>query len=197
MPQCANCPKIAVFEIGDENARFRFCLDCYIAYQNVVIRQHEMYERVINYFSDQIDHSIGLPPIGPRFPERSHIVHMEGATLNNINVSNSQIGVLNTGAVRTIDSSLTVLRNHTDQDLASFVKTLTECVVSSDDLTNNQKNEILEILGSLTQEAIVPPGERKSAVARALLMRLKGILDGISALNEIWSKVERAFYNCF
>ena len=167
MPQCTNCPKNAMFEISDENARIRFCLDRYIAYQNVIIQQNQMYERMINYFSDQIDYSIGLPPVGPRFPERSHIFHMGSSTFNNINVSNSQIGVLNTGAVRTIDSSLTVLKSHTDQDLASFVKILTERVISSDDLTNNQKNEILEFLGSLSQEAVMPTGERKPAVAKA------------------------------
>ena len=152
-----------------------------------------MYERQIHYATELMEMTVGFSGIAPKFPARRHVTHMGDTTLNNIQVTNSQIGVLNTGIVETIDSSLTVLQTQADSGFVLAVKSLVESVVSSDTMTNKQKNDILEILGSLSQEAVVPADHRKTAVAAALLAQLSVMFQGISGLNELWINAEEAF----
>lgn len=67
---------------------------------------------------------------------------------------------------------------------------MTEAVIKSGEISNNQKNQIIELLGALSSEAVVPKGKRKSAVIKALISELAGILSGFSVVVEIWDKVK-------
>src|SRR5262245_14308083 len=66
--KCHNCPKPAMYAVGP--TQVPLCLDCYEKNARVAAIQHEQAERMINYFTDQIDATFGLPPMGPRFPPR-------------------------------------------------------------------------------------------------------------------------------
>ena len=197
MASCHNCEKRAMFAVGDKRGTIPLCLNCYIALQSVLMRQNEMLERQINYLTDEIESVAGFSSVLPRFPEQRHLVVSGNNPSNIINVSNSQIGVLNTGAVQTIESSLTVLRAQAKPDLVAAVKALTEGVIDCDNLSASQKEEVLEILGMLSQEAVVPSSERRVAVAKTLMMRLHDILQGITGLLGLWSKTEEAFRTVF
>jgi hypothetical protein len=119
---------------------------------NTAVRQQEMNERIINYPTDQMESIVGLPGISPRFPERRAIIHTGGVTLNNIRVSHSEVGVLNTGNIQSVDATVTVLKTEGNAALAAAVTRLSEAVIKSAEITNNQKDQILELLTRIIHE---------------------------------------------
>jgi hypothetical protein len=66
----------------------------------------ENHERRMNYLQDEIAAQVGMPPMGPRFPPRPKPVILGGVRMNNINVSNSVVGTINTGTIGLIDQSI-------------------------------------------------------------------------------------------
>jgi hypothetical protein len=108
--------------------------------------------------------------------------------LNNIHVSNSEIGVLNTGTIENVDNTVTVLKVEDNNEFANSITMLSEAIIKAGELSNNQKNQVLELVESLSQEAVVPKDKRKLAVVRALLAELSGILGNVTTLAQIWEK---------
>jgi hypothetical protein len=69
--------------------------------------------------------------------------------LNNIRVTNSEIGVLNTGTIENVDSTVTVLKTSGNSELAQAVTALSEAVIKSNEISSNQKNQIIKMLPKL------------------------------------------------
>lgn len=195
--KCHNCDKNAMYEVGPEGQEASLCLDCYIRWQNAQLREQEMLERELNYLSAEMESISGIPGTLPRYPERQTVIHTGGVTLNNIHVSNSEIGVLNTGTIGNVDATVTVLRSAGNRELASAVATLSQAVIQSGQIANDSKNQILELLGALSEEAIAPKEKRKTSVAKALLSELSGILSGVGALAGLWQKTKTLFDQLF
>jgi hypothetical protein len=96
-----------MYKVGEQG--IPLCLGCYFKYSQIQQREMENHERMLNYLSDQIGFVVGMPAIGPRFPPRPQPVVVQGAKLNNINVSNSVVGTINTGSIGMVDQSITAL----------------------------------------------------------------------------------------
>lgn len=73
--------------------------------------------------------------------------------------------------------------------LAQGLKELAEAIGAAQEL-GEQRDEILEGLAMVSQEATKPPGERRSRLVKFLLERWKPILMSTAALAEIWTAVE-------
>lgn len=194
--KCQNCNKNALFSFGEEETPL-LCLDCWIRFQDSKIRYMEICERHINFAMDAMDDAVGIHGITPRYPERQTIIHAGDMTLNNINVSNSEIGVLNTGTIASVDSTVTVMKTEGNTELASAVTALSEAIIKSAELTKDQKNETLEMLYSLSSEAVVPRESRKLGIVRALLSGLSGMLGDVASLSAAWEKVQPIFQQLF
>jgi hypothetical protein len=186
-----------MYMVGPEGQQAPLCLDCYIRWQNVMLQQQEMHEREMNYLTDEMESLVGMHGILPRYPERRRIIQTGGVILNNIHVSNSEIGVLNTGTIHSMDATVTIMKTEGNQLLANVLATLSEAVIKSGELSNNQKNQILELLTSLSEEAVTPKEKRKNAVAKALLSELSSIIGSISTLTEMWDKAKTIFQQIF
>lgn len=195
--KCHNCPKKALYLVGPKEQQVPLCLDCYARLAEVHMREEEALERQLNQVYAEVEMISGMPGLFPRYPERKTIVHTGEMTLNNIHVSNSEVGVLNTGSVQNIDNTLTVLKSGGNEELANNVQALSEAVIKSDELTNNQKNEILELLGTLSEEAVNFPGQRRIAVVRAVLAQLSKTLGGVAALVQVYEKTRAVIQTAF
>ncbi|OFA15428.1 hypothetical protein A4U49_12945 [Acidithiobacillus ferrivorans] len=95
--KCYQCDRPAMYQIGEQN--IPLCLDCYFKFSQIQQQQLESSERMMNYLSDEMAASVGLPPMGPRFPPRPQPVVVAGAKLHNIHVNNSVVGTINTGSI--------------------------------------------------------------------------------------------------
>jgi hypothetical protein len=173
------------------------CLDCYVKVAHISQQQIENAERQMNYLSDEMDAMFGVGPIGPRFPPRPAPVYVGGTRLNNIHVSNSVIGTLNTGTIGSVDQSISALIQTAQAEVAQALKELTEAVAKSADLTINQKDEVLEALSVIAREAATPATQRKKSVARTLITQAasvtKSAADIAQATVALWPIVAAAF----
>jgi len=195
--KCYNCNKNAMYEVGPDGQQVPLCLDCYIRWLNALVREQEMLGSELNYLTSQMECIAGVPNILPRYPERRTVIHTGGVTLNNIRVSDSEIGVLNTGTIGNVDASVTVLKADGNSELASAVTELSQAVIKSGQIANDSKNQVLELLQALSEEAVAPKAKRKSTVAMALLAEMSRILGGVSTLAELWQKTKTLFEQIF
>jgi hypothetical protein len=165
------------------------CLDCYFKFSQIEQQEIENNERMMNYLSDQISTSVGLPPMGPRFPPRPKSVVVAGAKLHNINVNNSVVGTINTGSIGTVDQSISALAQSGEPMLADAIKALSEAILQSGDLTRNQKNELVEGLSVISKEAATPKELRQNTVALSLLekaMKVTALANDITEVCQKW-----------
>src|SRR4051812_20740802 len=107
---CQQCQRPSFIEVGEANARVRLCLDCW---QKLSTIQHMDFVRnaaMLNHAMDSMDAVIGIPT-GGRIPIAAIAQAMnKGNTYNNISISNSQVGVLNTGELAKIDAAITLTK---------------------------------------------------------------------------------------
>lgn len=195
--KCCQCDKTAMFRVGPEGQQAPLCLGCYVLWQRAQAERQDMLGRALNFMLAELDAHVGISGITPRYPERTAIIQTGGVTLNNIHVSDSEIGVLNTGTIESVDNTLTVLKTEGNKELAASVTALSEAVIKAAELSNHQKDQILELLGSLSEEAVAPKEKRKLAVVRALIAQLSGILGGIESLRNVWELASSIFQQVF
>ena len=175
-----------MYRVGEQG--IPLCLDCYFKISQIQQQEAETNERMMNYLSDQIASSVGMPPIGPRFPPRPKPVIVAGTKLNNISVNNSVVGTINTGSIGTVDQSISALVQTGEAELAEAIKVLSEAILQSGDLTSNQKNELVESLSVISKEAATPKEIRKNTVALALLERAAKVTALANDITEVCQK---------
>lgn len=184
--KCFQCSTPAMYRVGRHD--IPLCLDCYFKIAQIQQQQVENNERLINFASDEMDSIVGLPPMGPRFPPRPRPVIVSGAKLNNISVSNSVVGTINTGSIGSVDQSISALVQVGEPRLAEAIKALSEAILESGDLTRNQKNELVESLSVIAKEAATPRESRRNTVAISLLERATQITAAANDISELCSK---------
>ena len=176
-----------MYQVGEQN--IPLCLDCYFKFSQIQQQQLENNERMINYWSDEMAAQVGMPPMGPRFPQRPRPVHVGGVKLNNISVNNSVVGTINTGSLGSVDQSISALVQLGEPAMAEAIKSLSEAVLRSADLTQNQRNELVEILSVLAKEASTPKESRRGAVAQTLLdkaMKITSLANDMTDVCQKW-----------
>ena len=170
---CYQCTRPAMYLVTEDN--IPLCLDCYAKFSQIIQVELEQHERWMNYLHDQADAIVGLPQTGFRFPPRPKPVIIDGVKMNNITVSNSVVGTINTGSVGIIDQSISAVIQNGDNSLADAIKNLSEAIIQSKDITQNQKSELIEILSVVSTEAASPPEQRKNVVAQTLIEKASSI----------------------
>jgi hypothetical protein len=172
------------------------CLDCYSKYAVIQQNELESHERWMNYLQDEMASASGFR-IGPRFPPRPRPVHISGTKMTNINVSNSVVGTINTGSIGSVDQSISALIQTGEPALANAIKQLSEAIISSGDLTSNQKNELVESLSVIAGEAATPKNRQRKTVANALLDRAIQMASTANDITDVcqkwWPVLQSAF----
>lgn len=184
--KCHNCERPAMFGVGPEG-KIPVCLDCYVKFSQVMDRQTEELERELNYIADEIEMTAGMPGLAPRFPPRPPRTVLAGpTTLNHMHISNSNIGVLSTGTIGTIDGAVGIMLSGGEHKAAQAFKTMTEAVANASDLAPPDKSKALEILSVVATEGAAPKERRRSEAMRTLLRDVSSALSGSAALVRLW-----------
>lgn len=109
----------------------------------------------------------------------------------NIIISQSNIGLLNTGEledVKSISVNITSLQNSGYAEVAEALKNLTEAVVNSQELSSEKQSEVLDQLTELSRWATLTAEQRaKPGVLKAVLGGLATTLGAAGGLAEVWS----------
>lgn len=162
------------------------CLDCREKLGRVLAQQNDQIEREINYLTDQIEAVTGVPGL-PRYRVRQPAVAVRAAapiTFSNINVNNSNIGVINTGTI--IGSSISVLNSRPESvDLAKAIQALVIAIEKST-LEQQVRMQSMEIVSQVAEEATKPEHQRRGGVIRPLLGSLATFVQASAAVSQIW-----------
>lgn len=191
--KCHQCDRPAIYELQD--SKILLCLHCYSILanqQNIDFLKNAM---MMNQALDEMDMVTGIPTLVGRVPVASLAKAMQrGHTLNNIVVNNSQIGILNTGNIEKIDAAITLARGTDVENIAHHMTILTQGVVSSKELNDAQKSELLELMEALAEQIV---GQRKKATINAFLKaiteKLSGVLVLSKAANDLWTVIRTFF----
>ena len=180
MPKCSQCDRPALYGIGEQ--QIPLCLQCWALHQSVLDRQLAALERQAEAALEQMEMVAGvrLPRKRPMPP-----VTLSGATFHNINIRNSNVGVINTGELQQVDTAVSVIGNQGDSQLAGALKTLAEAVVASTAMRAAARQETIEILSALGSEATAQKAQRRVGVARPLLGRLRELLSVAADLTSV------------
>lgn len=176
-----------MFAFEVEGGQIRLCLDCNLKLTQLNSVQNAESERLINYMTDQMEATFGFYGVSPRFPERKTI-QGGNVTLNNIKVSNSTIGVLNTGTIETVDSAVTVIRQ-TDPQLSAELLAFSQSVIAEPNLPADFKNKVIELLSVIATEATAPKEKRRSFAIRPLLQELATLASGAAGLTVLYDRL--------
>jgi hypothetical protein len=151
---------------------------------------------MLNYLAGQMEATVGLPRILPRFPERRP-AQIGGVTLNHINIDRSTIGVLNTGNIERVDAAVTVLKQQGASQAGEMLKHMTEAVATAREVDAAKRNEMLELLSVLANEAAQPPEKRRPAAMRPLLSEMANLVSGSASLLQLWQHFAPALAGLF
>lgn len=115
----------------------------------------------------------------------------QGNKMTEINISNSTIGILNTGQIKnieTININIGKLNETGADEVAQALKNVTAAVAESSELSDEAKSDALEQLENLSEQAILPAPERtKPGVLKAVFTTLNVALAAGGSLAGIWA----------
>jgi len=190
---CCQCGKIpAVYQINGSP----LCLDCAHKAEQINYMKQQQYMREINYLTAEMESIVGIPGILPRYemPKPTPIIKTQGGlTLNNINISQSVVGSINTGNIGQIDVALTNIKNGGAEETAKIIKEFTEVVLGEQKLNNDIKNEIIEQLSFLANQAAIPEEGQKKSIIGPILNTIKKSIESIPKLLTLFEALKNIF----
>lgn len=107
-----------------------------------------------------------------------------------INISGDQSGVLNVaGEIDSIQQNLSIANDANERQTVEAIKNLTQAVIDSNELSEENQRRILEHLEFLSRQAILPHEKReKPAVVLAVLSTLEQVTSLTVNVHVIWSR---------
>ena len=118
-------------------------------------------------------------------------------TLNNLNISQSTIGSLNTGNIVNLDAGITIMRSRGENELAAAIKEFTEAVSNSNEINKAGINEINEQLEFLVAQATAEPQNRSIGTVKSVLSGIQSSISSVAGLLTIWNNIEPLFKAAF
>lgn len=191
--KCHHCDKPATFRRGE----IPLCVDCYYKVaqadfmeQQILHNQLSWNASNLNFIEQQlyIGHGGLLPlqqmmiPSPPTAPNYS--------SFQQIKVSESSVGVINAGTLYNLDTSIQVIQNRGDKELANAVKELTQAVIDSNDINNELKIEIAEQLEFLVTEALASKDKQRKGVARKIINNVSQSISTVASLLTVWNTLK-------
>jgi hypothetical protein len=191
LPACGQCGKPSVVEAGGQG----LCVDCWHKFDVARTMAFRLSAIGANFALDQMDDISGLPRTGARMQVPP--IPQGPPILNNIKVDNSVVGSINTGNVRTIDVSLTYLHSAGNDRTKDALKALTEAILSDTSIGDTHKNELVEQVAFLSEQAIAGARDRKPGLIKATFGALTQAAGTVSAMAGAWQAAEPILRSVF
>jgi hypothetical protein len=117
-----------MYVIGDGKG-VPLCLSYYAQWSHIQDMEFLKNAMMMNQTLDDMDMVTGIYTPRGRIPVQALARAMQRShTLNNFNISRSQIGVLNTGSIEKIDAAITLSKGSDAELIADHLKALTEAI---------------------------------------------------------------------
>ena len=190
--RCHQCDRPAIWDTGEGKV---LCLSCAKELQSMQHRQLLFCAAMANQALDDMDAVVGMRLSGGRMPVKEIALAMtEKSVLNNIHITNSSVGVLNTGDLARIDAVITLTKSTDVETIGTQLKMLTQSIVDSPDLNQAQKKEMLDLVETLGEQVV---GPRKPSVIKTLLQSIEDRAKGIAAIFSVAQSLTAAIRGLF
>jgi hypothetical protein len=107
-----------------------------------------------------------------------------------VTVSGGTVGAINMATARDIQVSLEVITQNGDLGVADKLADLTNAILNADEADDATKNELLEQVAFITEQASAKPEVRKAGPIKAILSAVKEGAGAITSAAGAWSAVE-------
>ena len=192
--KCSQCDKPAIIKYAD---KIPLCADCYHKVAQANFMEQQAKHNQLSWLASQINLTEqhlyqGMGGILPL--KQMQIPQPPSAGINysysNIEISDSAVGVINPGTLYTINTSIDVMQNRGDNELAAAIKDLTQEVVNSKEIQDDIKKEIAELLQFLASEGSASKDTRNKSVIKQVLDRLGKLIPVATTAWSIWVTVQ-------
>lgn len=179
---CSQCGTLAVGWID----AIPLCVNCFYKFEVARTLQLRAAVMGMNYAAAEMDHMMGMPS-SPRMQVPD--IPKGPPIFNNINVSNSVVGAINTGSVHLIDVSIGQLDATGAKQIGDALKRLTEVILKEAYLETAEKDRLLEQLAYLSEQAVVARKDRRPGMIGLALESVSKAASAIDALTIAWNDV--------
>jgi len=175
MPKCNGCNKQfdLVFQYDDSGASL--CIDCRTKHEQTNEMIVRRLERHANYLHDRSDSVFGVRTGGRYTPPPSPI-NINGATMNNLNFSNANIGAVNTGYIKDLVISMSKVAVNNNDQAAQTIKTFTDTLLKTKEIEKEEKEQIIQQLSFLSEQLVLAHDKRNEPVIRTVLQDIANIV---------------------
>ena len=182
--QCSQCARQAMYDINGH----LLCLE----HRTMLVQSAQQSQRdnmaMMNYLRDQINETFGLPPSQTRIQVPQDIINHAPVTYNHINVSDSVVGSINTAQVGRIDVAMNRIANGGNEEVANAIKSLTEAVLSSKEVDSGIRDQLIEQLSFLAEQAVLPKAQQQKSVIGIVLETTATTIGAIASLSALWTQ---------
>lgn len=195
-PRCSQCPRPAVASMAGQN----LCVEHAAVMSNMVQQQQAQSAAMINFLHEQLEYQMGVPSSGPRIaiPQPPPtVVHRGDVTNNQFRIDRSVIGAVNTAEVAKIEVSMNNIQNQDTTDFTAAIKGLTEAFAANAELQESKKEELLEILSYLSNQATLPEQQQQKTLIKRMLSRVPQIIASAADLTTLWAAHHQALISFF
>lgn len=166
------------------------CIPCEHTFQQSRYMEFAQNAAMLNFAAQEMDAVIGFGPRSPTVQIPKAPVPPLYFNNQSVTVSGGTIGSINMGTARDIQVSLKLITENGDLGVADKLADLANAILNADVADDAAKNELLEQVAFITQQASAKPDERKPGPIKAMLSAIKEGAGAITSAAGAWSAVE-------
>ena len=191
-PKCYHCDNPGLMKYGET----LLCVDCYHKVANADFMEGQILHNRLSWVASNLnlvaqDLYIGC---GGLLPLKQMMIPQPPSapmySSQQIKVSESNIGVINTGTLFNLETGIKVIQNRGDKELANGVKELTQAVLDSSEINDELRREMAEQLEFLVTEALAGKDKQRKSLARNVISDISQSIATIASLLTIWNSLK-------
>ncbi len=115
-------------------------------------------------------------------------LHQESRINSTTNITNTIVECINNGIMEAnkIDISTQQLKQNNKNDIAESIQIIKDAILRSNELNNIIKNDVLEQLTEISEQAKRPKEKRKQSIIKLILNKIGNTLASVESLAKVW-----------
>ncbi|MET4630448.1 hypothetical protein ABIB83_007500 [Bradyrhizobium sp. I1.8.5] len=181
--QCQQCSRPAFWRVGESlESAMPLCLTCYATFQHVQTIEFLKNAAMLNNAAHQMDAVMPVGPMHQPIPVAEIARAMSKAdTFNNIRISNSTVGAVNTGNLARINAAIEITKGQPTEEFGAKLKLLTEAIANSNEANVEIRQDLEALTRAIADQVLVERSSSK-VVTSTLFERLVTLSAGTTKI---------------
>jgi hypothetical protein len=192
--KCSQCSRPAIIQLDSGQA---LCVEHYSMFSSALSEQQRNSMAMMNYYRERLYETLGAPPSNVRINIPQPVINKSPVTYNNISIDRSVVGAVNTAQVGRIDIAMENIKNTGSDNINKALKALTETIIKSSELEHKEKEQLVEELAFLAEQATLPKEQRQKSVIGMVLKAMPLSLATAVNLTTLWAQWEPTLHQFF